>query len=503
MKPWILLALVNFSLAYRILIVSPTASFSHQRAHIAICKALAAHGHEVTILTTDPFKTSNPNIKQISLKFLYGSVGQTFQTLAVQDLSMKQLLVAWKDKHVNLTEDIFSHEKVQKLLTDNSQKFNAVIVEYLGYPVAHALAEKYNAALIGVTTLEMWPWAHRSMGNPTHPILHPFVFHTYPEHPNIYQRVQMLYNFYDYQKIMDEMFQLAEPFLKRYVPENSLSISQLMYERVDLAIECVSPAEGFVRPLLPNTQQIGFMHIEPPNPLPQDLQDYLDSSDRGVVYVSFGSNVKSINLGHDLMNVLQSALGSLPFDVLWKYENSSMPNKPNNVKTITWSPQLDILEHPKIKLFVTQGGFQSMEETLARGVPVVVIPFFADQEFNACQMEKLGVGRKVFKKDLTKDRLNNIILEVIQNPKFKRRVVEIGNQVRDTPMNATETAVWYIEHAIRNRGSDIFKYKGKSLSSIEFYFLDIFLLLIGVIFTIYVMFVKLYKRSKSNKQKVH
>jgi glucuronosyltransferase len=41
--------------------------------------------------------------------------------------------------------------------------------------------------------------------------------------------------------------------------------------------------------------------------------------------------------------------------------------------------QRDLLEHPKIKLFITQGGHQSMEEAIHCKVPVLVIPFLGDQ----------------------------------------------------------------------------------------------------------------------------
>lgn len=497
-KTVFLLVLIQISTGYRILIVNPTASFSHQRAFIVVTKALAAHGHEITFLTTDPFETTNPNIKQISLRFLYKDMGQMIQTVAVQELTLRQMFAFFKPKMLEMMEEVFTNDAVQKLLTDETQNFDAVLVEQTGNPLMHAFADKYNAPLIGITTLEMFHWAHRSMGNPTHPVLHPLTITNYhPEDPNIFQRMKLIYNQYDYECLLEEMLEALVPVVQKFFPENKRSISELMYDRFEFAIECVSPAQGFVRPILPNTKQIGFIHIEPPNPLPQDLQHYLDSSGRGVVYVSFGSNVKSVNLGHDLMNILKSTMGSLPFDVLWKYENNSMPNKPSNVHTITWSPQLDLLAHPKIKLFVTQGGFQSMEESIARGVPVVCIPFFGDQEFNAKHIEKLGIGKKLFKRDLTVERLRKTIMEVIENPSYKKRSIEIGKQVRDTPMNATETAVWHIEHVIRNRGADMFKYKGKSMSIFEYYFLDIIGLVLAGLFVIILVIYKISRVLKS------
>ena len=44
-----------------------------------------------------------------------------------------------------------------------------------------------------------------------------------------------------------------------------------------------------------------------------------------------------------------------------------------------WAPQLAVLAHPAVHLFVTHGGLTSMHEGLVAGKPLLVTPFFADQ----------------------------------------------------------------------------------------------------------------------------
>jgi glucuronosyltransferase len=44
------------------------------------------------------------------------------------------------------------------------------------------------------------------------------------------------------------------------------------------------------------------------------------------------------------------------YDILWKWEIDDFPDKPKNLKTLKWLPQADLLAHPNIKLFITQGG---------------------------------------------------------------------------------------------------------------------------------------------------
>lgn len=68
-------------------------------------------------------------------------------------------------------------------------------------------------------------------------------------------------------------------------------------------------------------------------------------------------------------------------------------------------------------MFVTQGGLQSIEETVSKGVPLVGIPFLADQPVNVKKMVNLGIAQYVDIETLTKEKLKAAIIEVAENPK--------------------------------------------------------------------------------------
>lgn len=71
----------------------------------------------------------------------------------------------------------------------------------------------------------------------------------------------------------------------------------------------------------------------------------------------------------------------------------------------------------KVKLFITQGGLQSIEEAILSNVPLIGIPFIADQVSNIKKIVQSGVGVYLNKNEITKPKLKELINMVIKNPK--------------------------------------------------------------------------------------
>lgn len=113
-----LLFCIQQTVSYRILVVFPTASFSHQRPQIAVSRALAAHGHQLTIISPDPFDTDDPNIKQFSVRFLYDAFGKTVDQMAVTHTTFRSMFEKFKGIARGAMEKIFSHDEVVRLLND-------------------------------------------------------------------------------------------------------------------------------------------------------------------------------------------------------------------------------------------------------------------------------------------------------------------------------------------------------------------------------------------------
>lgn len=150
-----------------------------------------------------------------------------------------------------------------------------------------------------------------------------------------------------------------------------------------------------------------------------------------------GSNVKSKDLSSELKSTFLKVFASLPYDVLWKFEDDTLKNLTKNVHIAKWYPQADILAHPKIKLFITQGGLMSWEEAIDRLVPMISIPFLLDQHKNALKMEEEGIGKQLLLEDINEENLKSAI-EEITKPVYKEKIANFKILLNDEPMSSRE-----------------------------------------------------------------
>lgn len=140
-------------------------------------------------------------------------------------------------------------------------------------------------------------------------------------------------------------------------------------------------------------------------------------------------------------------------------------------------------------MFITQGGLQSLEESLYSHVPLVVMPFFADQLSNAQKVKNKGLGLVVDRHNLKVDDFKTAIMDVMENPSYRNVVTKYAKQIQDTPTTPLERAVWWTEYVLRHKGAQ--HLKGPRIPFYQYYYLDvltaigsIFLIICGLLFVI-------------------
>ncbi|XP_043695718.1 anthocyanidin 3-O-glucosyltransferase 7-like [Telopea speciosissima] len=129
-----------------------------------------------------------------------------------------------------------------------------------------------------------------------------------------------------------------------------------------------------------------------------------------VVYISFGT-VGSLPL-HELEALaegLEEASGT-PF--LWSLKDKLKEQLPesflNKTKErgliVPWVPQLRVLQHKAVGVFMTHCGWNSVLETILAGVPVIGRPIFGDHHLNGRFISDVwGIGIRIDNGIFTKD----------------------------------------------------------------------------------------------------
>lgn len=129
-----------------------------------------------------------------------------------------------------------------------------------------------------------------------------------------------------------------------------------LYRNISMIFTNTHRSTSKPRPQMPGIINVGGAHIKPPKPLSADLQAFLDNAKNGVIFFSLGSFVQGKDMPPETTAIFLRVFGKLKQNVLWKFEDDSLPNIPPNVKISKWLPQSDILAHPNVVLFISHGG---------------------------------------------------------------------------------------------------------------------------------------------------
>ncbi|XP_026735437.1 UDP-glucuronosyltransferase 2B31-like [Trichoplusia ni] len=466
--------------AAKILGVFPTPSISHQVVFRPLMLELAKRGHDVTVITTDPI-------------FPEGGTQANFTEIDLHDESYRiwreklmKIAASGKDdiwtfiEGLKMFPDIFekqlNDENVQRLLRDNKH-FDLLILEACFRP-ALIFSHIYKAPVILMSSLGAMFDNFATVGVPTHPILYPNLLRQKLYNLTMWEKITELYSIYKVQFLYARNLDYEDNLIRKYFGENTPSLAELG-NNVDMLFLNVYPVFLGIQPVPPSVVFTGGLHQKPEKPLPEDLKKYLDSSKNGVIYISFGTNVDPTQLPPERIQVLVKAFSELPYDVLWKWNGDELPGRSENIRISKWLPQSDLLKHPKIKVFVTQGGLQSTDEAITAGVPLVGVPIMGDQWYNVEKYVYHKIGVRLDLEDITIENFKNTLLKVIGDDSYRQNIIKLRSLMRDEVQTPLERAVWWTEYVLRHGGAKHLRSPAANISWAEYLELELVLTLMA------------------------
>jgi UDP:flavonoid glycosyltransferase YjiC (YdhE family) len=175
-----------------------------------------------------------------------------------------------------------------------------------------------------------------------------------------------------------------------------------------------------------------FAHRSIPAPH-DDLPPWLDHlADRPTVLVSMGT---VFHRTPGLHETILAALRDEPVNLLIALGFDQHPARlgplPPHVRVQPTLPQAALL--PRCALLVSHGGFNSVKEALAEGVPLVIVPIAGDQPYCARRCEALGVGHVIWPADRNAAMIRAAVRTVLGDPSYRDSSLHMRDEIWALP----------------------------------------------------------------------
>jgi hypothetical protein len=184
-----------------------------------------------------------------------------------------------------------------------------------------------------------------------------------------------------------------------------------------------------------------------PAPPPGAPRSPWEDSSMPFLYVTFGTVLGHMSIAAEVYRTALQAVGDLDVRVLLTvgriFEPSHLGPIPANVRVEAWVDQADVL--PRADAVVCHGGSGTAFGAVAAGVPVVVVPLFADQFENGRRIAAAGAGLVVEAEPASTDgsrrvvgakdalRITRAIEDVLGEPAYRRRARAIASEMAAVP----------------------------------------------------------------------
>ncbi|XP_072161585.1 UDP-glycosyltransferase UGT4 isoform X2 [Bemisia tabaci] len=481
------------SCGHNILVFLPNPMWSQYNQVELLFHALAKRGHNMTVVSPYPPKNKTTNFTHILLsadRWVKNSPNQNMMEWSLSNRVASRS--EWKDISDMIVPQVLESTAFRDL-THGDNKFDLIFMElFFAQEALVVLGHLFNAPIVTYSFYGYDADILRYSGAANAVGYLPFKELEYAGPMSLGERLEnawiqysnMLYNEYWYYPHHDVL-------LAKHFPGPLPRITDML-RNVSLYFLTGNAVLDGAKLYPPNVIEISGLHTEDPAPLDEELELIMSRSKSGVIFFSFGSLLKASNMRKEAVLAFLSVFKELHQTVLWKSDlNPSEWTIPNNVYVRKWFDQKSILAHPNCVLFLTHCGISSTMEAIRYAVPVVGMPFYADQNIHVAYVEYFGYGVHLSYKNLTENSLRWALKTVLENPRFKDNISRASKVFSDKLMSPLDTAIYWIEYVIRHKGAHHLRPLAAKIPWYQLFLLDVVAVYLLVFVVIIYLAVKL------------
>uniref|UniRef100_A0A914Q4X5 glucuronosyltransferase n=1 Tax=Panagrolaimus davidi TaxID=227884 RepID=A0A914Q4X5_9BILA len=478
-----------FSNAYKIAIFTPDVSASQLIFNKRVAETFAKAGHEVKMF----------RIRAMGYKHIEVHVNQKLvnvaDVIAYSDEDFNAFHKAqgefyFSESSVFSTKSRQAYQRFADLLTNSCSELLQMTSFMLSlkeenFDIAFAASTDYcSIGLIHASKIPTWIWLDsgpltdfvaENIGVTSPPSFVPLEFADSGDKMTFMQRCFNLVLRGSFPFFYDRAYALPQnEIFKKYVDYDFPDLRDLA-KNVPLVMTNTHEFYDFQRPTLSKIINLGGLGLSnfTRSPLPEPFKKLIDKYDT-VILFSFGTVADASQMSKEWKETLLktfSKFSNILF--IFRYLEADL-EVPENVHLTKWMPQFELLNHPKTKLIIFQGGYSTFQEAIYASKPMIVIPLFGDQKRNANLIKKFGIGMRLDKSNLNEDSLFKAIKLVLESPKYSSNVAKLNAIVSRKPFSAEEKLLKWTDFLVEIKNIANLTPITVEMSFIEYHNLDVF-----------------------------
>lgn len=371
-----------------------------------------------------PFPLENPpeNYTSIDISEIKEAFEGAVDALFTKENMQMNLISKFKFLYKNtlfMTNFTLQHPEMKKLMKSN-EKYDLIILDLFLTDALLGLSTVFdNAPIVALSANGPHEWVNELIGSPRPASYVPHMYTDFTDRMNLGKRLENQI-FYVLETLLMKFYHLPpqEKLFNEIFPNSKLTFDEVRKKSVAIALVNSHFSISFPKPFLPNTIEVAGMQINDATmkPLPDDIREFIENSEHGIIYFSLGGNIKPSGMDDEKKRDIAAALLRLKQNVIWNFDDESLQVDPKKIMIRKWLPQYEILGHSNTKIFITHAGLLSCTEAIYFGKNVIAIPIFGDQPQNAKKLAKLNYGIHLDYFNFTGKSLTWAVDELLSNP---------------------------------------------------------------------------------------